>query len=75
MRRFFNESLVDDKNAQVTVKNAKGQHVALPVVKGVIGVPDDLMPRISLTAAWRPFTGQVQDVSDDALKPEVRRAG
>lgn len=69
MRRYFNESLVGDEGAIVSVPVPGKNPVVLPVVKGVLGVPEDLAPHIALTAEWKPFAGQVSDVSDESLTP------
>lgn len=67
MARFFNEALVE-KTAHMAVSDGK-KVFHLPVVRGVVHIPDDLMRFAHLHAAWVPFRGQVQDVSDEQLKP------
>ncbi|WDL97805.1 hypothetical protein [Alicyclobacillus sp. ALC3] len=68
-RRYFNAGLAQspETKAHMTVmEGAKPVH--LPIVNGVVSIPDNLAPKVTMGPAWVPYTGQVP-VGDGDLQP------
>lgn len=67
MPRFFNEDFID-KEAHMAITAGK-KVIQLPIVRGVVMIPHDLMQFAALHAKWVPFVGQVSDINDEHLAP------
>lgn len=67
-QRFFNAALAEAQGVAHHVITVAGKAWHLPVVKGVVKIPDELMAHWVPTASWVPFAGQVA-VNDEDLKP------
>lgn len=66
MRRFFNEKMVNSEG-HVSIMDGK-RAVELPIVDGVVGIPDELAKNVVLSPDWVPYNQQVP-INDEKLSP------
>lgn len=67
--RYFNEEFAQnpERKAHMSVMDGD-KSVELPIIGGVIRIPDELNGRVVLAPGWVKYTGQAP-ASDEALQP------
>jgi hypothetical protein len=70
-RMYFNEHMaVHQIQAHMAVMVDKDNSVELPIVNGVIRIPDELHDKVVLPLGWVPYTGRSQaSVNPEELQP------